>query len=112
MPVPQQTHELQVVVFNTQTNKPITSGVVPLNTLGNRLRFNLEDLGQPCFVPFELSCKAYVQDQWLTEVPMEVKYLPSNLPEGIGNAVRMNAETGTLMVTDIEGEMLPFIPFG
>ncbi|EGG01809.1 uncharacterized protein MELLADRAFT_91894 [Melampsora larici-populina 98AG31] len=107
-----ETSELQVVVINTNTSKAVASGMVKVHTLGNQMKFSFKDLGEPSMKAYNLICQAYVNEQWITEASTSVKYLPSNLQKGIASVVRMNAESGTLMVTDEGGEMMPFIPFG
>ncbi|KAH9820719.1 hypothetical protein DFH28DRAFT_633406 [Melampsora americana] len=107
-----ETRELQVIVINTNTSQAVTSGMVKVNTIGNQLKFSFKDLGEPSMNPYNLICQAYVNEQWITESATNVKFLPPNLQKGIASAVRMNAESGTLMVTDEGGKMMPFIPFG
>ncbi|CAH7675119.1 hypothetical protein BY996DRAFT_4588125, partial [Phakopsora pachyrhizi] len=105
--------QLQVVIINTRTQKVITSGAVGVNTIGNVINFSLSDLGSPQEDSLEIICQAYSKNEWIAERNLEIDYLPEHKSKQVGGVVRINSESGTLMVLDKKsGQTKNLIPFG
>lgn len=110
--IPENVRQLQIVIINTNTSQAITAGIVEVNTLGNFFRFPLTTLGKPSIDSYQVLCQAYANDEFLAESPVPVQYLPVQ-KETVGtNAVRINSESGTLMVKSQNGTLETLIPFG
>lgn len=104
--------ELQIVIINTNTSQAITAGIVAVNTLGNQFQFPLTSMGKPNSESYQILCQAYSGDDYLTEQKVSFKYLPALAQKGIGESVRVNSESGTLMVTNDQGVLQTLLPFG
>ncbi|KAA1116184.1 hypothetical protein PGT21_003779 [Puccinia graminis f. sp. tritici] len=104
--------QLQIVIINTNTSQAITAGIVTVNTLGNRFQFPLTTLGKPSTDSYQVICQAYSNDEYLAERPVSVQYLPDPRRKGMTEAVRIESESGTLMVTNDKGALQTLIPFG
>ncbi|OAV91474.1 hypothetical protein PTTG_27953 [Puccinia triticina 1-1 BBBD Race 1] len=104
--------QLQIVIINTNTSQAITAGIVAVNTLGNHFQFPLNTLGKPSTDSYHIICQAYSHDEYLAERPVSLQYLPDLSGKGTGVAVRVNSESGTLMVTNDKGALQTLIPFG
>ncbi|POW21726.1 hypothetical protein PSHT_02044 [Puccinia striiformis] len=104
--------QLQVVIINTNTSQAVTAGIVGVNTFGNQFQFPLTTLGNASTDSYQIICQAYSHDEFIAESSLSLKYLPDLSQKGMGEAVRINSESGTLMVTNDKGSLQTLIPFG
>ncbi|PLW09508.1 hypothetical protein PCANC_24192 [Puccinia coronata f. sp. avenae] len=104
--------QLEIVIINTNTSQAITAGIVAINTLGNQFQFPLTTVGKPSLDSYQILCQAYSNDEYITEKSVPFEYLPDLAHKGIGESVRVNSESGTIMVTNDKGALQTLIPFG
>ncbi|KAI9601981.1 hypothetical protein KEM48_001271 [Puccinia striiformis f. sp. tritici PST-130] len=91
--ISEKVQQLQVVIINTNTSQAVTAGIVGHRLLSNHM-------------------PAYSHDEFIAESSLSLKYLPDLSQKGMGEAVRINSESGTLMVTNDKGSLQTLIPFG
>ncbi|POW08252.1 hypothetical protein PSTT_07691 [Puccinia striiformis] len=75
-------------------------------------QFPLTTLGNASTDSYQIICQAYSHDEFIAESSLSLKYLPDLSQKGMGEAVRINSESGTLMVTNDKGSLQTLIPFG
>ncbi|KAH9446717.1 hypothetical protein Pst134EA_030624 [Puccinia striiformis f. sp. tritici] len=110
--ISEKVQQLQVVIINTNTSQAVTAGIVGVNTFGNQFQFPLTTLGNASTDSYQIICQAYSHDEFIAESSLSLKYLPDLSQKGMGEAVRINSESGTLMVTNDKGSLQTLIPFG
>ncbi|KAH9810224.1 hypothetical protein DFH28DRAFT_504138 [Melampsora americana] len=78
--------------------------------LPGKVSFKIKELGPPRLEPYEVVCQL-TKDTKTLVTHFNVSFLPPN-PIPQASVVRKNAESGMLTISDKNGLLVPFFPFG